>query len=226
MEIIVLFVIIFIIVSTTVLLHKLRDNGESNVNQKLQNKSNIVNITVDTDGQSTTVSAASVLGSRQILEDMANKMRDKVNFHVLNDKSTAKSLKSDIYMIAQKYNYTARITLNSQFGRDKLPFIAVVSGNSMFPTLKDGQIIIALKTNSFKVGDIVIARHPDYGLIVKRLAAVSYGSVFLKSDNRIVETINKEKKLSDGTIGIETIEKAPLDTWISKNDLITVVMIY
>jgi SOS-response transcriptional repressor LexA len=223
---VVVLIMIFIVALIMIPFNKKQDSNLSNVSRTLQSISNVINVTVSTDGQSTTVNAVSISGSKDIFEDMAKKMRDKVNSDILSDKSTVKSLKSDLKIIAQEYNYTARVTLTSQFGIDKLPFVAIVSGNSMFPTLMDGQVVIALKTTSFKVGDIVIARHPHYGLIIKRLAALSYENAFLKSDNRIVEVVNNEKILPDGTVEIETIETTPLDTWISKNNLITVVKIY
>jgi phage repressor protein C with HTH and peptisase S24 domain len=198
------------------------------VNQTVQSAAelNIVNITVKTDGHSVSINAANVSGSGQIQDAMIKEMKQKAGADVLSDKSTVNSLKADIKAIAQKYNYTAEVTLTSQFGNDKLPFPATVSGTSMLPTLNDGQNVMALKTTSFKVGDIVIARHSTYGLIIKRVASISDGKVFLKSDNRNVEIINHEKTLPDGVVEIETTEKTPLDTWQPKKNIIAVVKTY
>jgi phage repressor protein C with HTH and peptisase S24 domain len=198
------------------------------VNQTVQSAAelNIVNITVKTDGHSVSINAANVSGSGQIEDAMIKEMKQKAGADVLSDKSTVNSLKADIKAIAQKYNYTAEVTLTSQFGNDKLPFPATVSGTSMLPTLNDGQNVMALKTTSFKVGDIVIARHSTYGLIIKRVASISDGKVFLKSDNRNVEIINHEKTLPDGVVEIETTEKTPLDTWQPKKNIIAVVKTY
>jgi SOS-response transcriptional repressor LexA len=197
-------------------------------NQTVQNATaqNIANITVKTDGKSTTINATHVSGSGTIPEEMINEMKNKASANILSDKSTVSSLKSDLKTIAQKHNYTVEVTITSQFGTDKLPFPATVSGTSMIPTLKDGQNVMALKTTSFKVGDIVIARHPSYGLIIKRIASISNGKVFLKSDNRNVEIINNEKTLPDGVVEIETVEKTPLDTWQPKKNVIAVVKSY
>lgn len=197
-------------------------------NQTVQSAAepNVVNVVVKTDGKSTSVNATSVSGSGEVPEAMINEMKRKASADVLSEKSTVNSLKSDIKAIAQKYNFTAEVNLTSQFGTDKLPFPATVSGTSMLPTLKDGQSVIALKGASFKVGDIVIARHPSYGLIIKRVASISNGKVFLKSDNRNVEIINNEKTLPDGVVEIETIEKSPLDTWQPKSNIIAVVKNY
>jgi len=150
-------------------------------------------------------------------------MKRKASGDVLSDKSTVNSLKSDIVSIAQKYNYTAVVTISSQFGTDNLPFPATVSGTSMLPTLQDGQNVMALKTTSFKVGDIVIARHPTFGLIIKRVAAISKGKVHLESDNKNVQTITNETTLPDGVVEIQTFEKTPLDAWLPKSSVIAVV---
>lgn len=186
---------------------------------------NKINVTINTTGTSTTVKVASINGVK-VQEKMLAEMKNKASRDIKREKSTVNSIKEDIGAIALKYNYTAEVTITSQFGTDKLPFPATVSGNSMFPTLKDGQDIIALKTSNFRVGDIVIARHSIYGLIIKRVAAINGEKVYLKSDNRKVETINTEKTLPDGVVEIDTYNKTPLDTWQLKKNVIGVVKIY
>lgn len=229
MKILVIISIIIIIAATAsivTLIPKQMNLKVSSVTSKTRSTFNVVNITVNTDGQNTVVSTGYISGSRQIPREMINEMEHETSSEILSEESTVNSLKSDLNTVAQKYNYTARVTINSQFGTDNLPFSATVSGTSMLPTLKDGQNVTALKTSSCKVGDIVIVRHPDHGLIIKRVAAKSDGKVYLKSDNRNVEIINNEKNLSNGAVGIETIEKAPLDTWQPENNVIAVVKIY
>lgn len=186
---------------------------------------NKINVAINTDGTSTTIKATSINGVK-VPEKMLVEMKNKASKDIKSEKSTVSSIKKDIKTIAAKYNYTAEVTITSQFGTDQLPFPATVSGNSMVPTLKDGQDVIALKTSNFKVGDIVIARHPTYGLIIKRVAAIKNGKVFLKSDNREVEIITTEKTLPDGVVEIETYKKTPLDTWQPKKNVIGVVMDY
>jgi phage repressor protein C with HTH and peptisase S24 domain len=222
-------IIIIVASASLAFLMPQKSNAEvTPVNQTVQSAAelNIVNITVKTDGHSVSINTANVSGSGQIQDAMIKEMKQKAGADVLSDKSTVNSLKADIKAIAQKYNYTAEVTLTSQFGNDKLPFPATVSGTSMLPTLNDGQNVMALKTTSFKVGDIVIARHSTYGLIIKRVASISDGKVFLKSDNRNVEIINHEKTLPDGVVEIETTEKTPLDTWQPKKNIIAVVKTY
>ena len=185
-----------------------------------------INITIKTNGTGAKVQATSVPAQVQVPNKMIKEMKNKAFNDIQSDASTSGSLKADMQTIAKRYNFTANITLISQFGTDQLPFLATVSGTSMLPTLKDGQEVIALKTNNFKVGDIVISRHPTYGLIVKRVAATQKGKVFLKSDNRKIVNYIKETTLPDGVIEISNITKTPLDTWRSINDIVGVVKIY
>ena len=103
---------------------------------------------------------------------------------------------------------------------------ASVKGTSMVPTLQDGQSIILLKTTDLKVGEIVVARHPTYGLIVKRLAAINGSQVYLKSDNRQIEVIGTQTVVENGRSEVLTIEKTPLDTWLPKENVVGVVKVY
>ncbi|MBI5679916.1 MAG: S24/S26 family peptidase [Methanobacterium sp.] len=187
---------------------------------------NQIDVTVKTDGTTTTVHAVSIPEGSALPHKMVAEMQSKAIADVNSDKSTVETLKNDMNVIAQKYNYSAKITISSQFGIDQLPFAAVVNGDSMIPTLKDGHLVVALKTSDFKVGDIVIARHPSLGLIIKRVASIKNGKVFLKSDNRKIEVINNETTLPDGTVEINTYKKVPLDTWQLKKNVIGVVKTY
>lgn len=226
METVDILILIASLVSIMVLILK-KSNMESTIsNQNIQSPQKRVNITIDTDGENTYIKAASIFGPVDNEEDMIKEIGMEASSDILNYRSTVQSLKYNLEKIAQKYNYTAHIIINSQFGRDKLPFPATVSGNSMYPTLKDGQYVMALKTMSFEVGDIVIARHSNYGLIIKRVVAMENGRAYLKSDNRDVEVINKERVLSNGIIEIQTQKKIPLDTWQPERNIIAVVKDY
>lgn len=187
---------------------------------------NEIGITVKTDGKNVTVQATSVPADVKVPPKMITEMKNKAYNDIQSDSSTSSSLKADIQTIAKKYNLTANITLNSQFGINQLPFLAIVSGTSMVPTLENGQEVIALKTKNIKVGDIVISRHPTYGLIVKRVATIDNSKVYLKSDNREIVNYIKETNLSDGVIEISNITKTPLDTWRSISDIVGVVKVY
>jgi signal peptidase I len=47
--------------------------------------------------------------------------------------------------------------------------LVVVVGQSMTPTYKNGQILVAKRTKYFKKSDVVVARSDDQSLIVKRI---------------------------------------------------------
>ena len=202
-------------------------NVTSTNNQQTQSSEQIhlLSIIVKTDGTDVSVQANST-PTNVIPKKMLAEMKNRAFHDVQSPTSTVNSLKADMKAIANKYNYTAEVTLNSQFGTDQLPFPATVSGTSMVPTLQDGQDIMVLKTKNVRVRDIVVARHPTYGLIVKRVAAIKGSKVYLKSDNRKIETQNTQQDLGNGTYEIITVEKEPLDSWLSKNNIIGVAKIY
>jgi signal peptidase I len=203
-------------------------NITSTNNQQTHSSEHIhlVSIIIKTDGSDVSVQATPNPSNVRPTKKMLAQMKYRAFNDVQSPTSTVNSLKADMKAIAKRYNYTAEVTIKSQFGTDQLPFPATVSGTSMVPTLQDGQDIIFLKTKNFKVGDIAVARHPTYGLIVKRVAAIKGSKVYLKSDNRKIETQNTQQDLGNGTYEIITVEKEPLDTWLSKNKIIGVAKSY
>ncbi|MCZ3366294.1 MULTISPECIES: S24/S26 family peptidase [Methanobacterium] len=223
--------IIFIIAAASAATFLSGQSTDTTINSSNQQQSepivqNEIGITVKTDGKNVTVQATSVPADVQVPSKMITEMKNKAYNDIQSYSSTSSSLKSDMQTIAKKYNFTANVTLTSQFGTNQLPFLAIVSGTSMIPTLKDGQEVIALKTKNIKVGDIVISRHPTYGLIVKRVATIENSKVYLKSDNREISNYIKETTLSDGVVEISNITKTPLDTWRSISDIVGVVKFY
>lgn len=223
--------IIFIIAAASAATFLSGQSTDTTINSSNQQQSepivqNEIGITVKTDGKNVTVQATSVPADVQVPSKMITEMKNKAYNDIQSYSSTSSSLKSDMQTIAKKYNFTANVTLTSQFGTNQLPFLAIVSGTSMIPTLKDGQEVIALKTKNIKVGDIVISRHPTYGLIVKRVATIENSKVYLKSDNREISDYIKETTLSDGVVEISNITKTPLDTWRSISDIVGVVKFY
>ena len=186
---------------------------------------NKINIIINTNGTNTDVNYQTlVYGS--LVPEMTKKIKDKVSKDVESSNSTVDSIKSDVKTIASKYNYNADVKIVSQFGTDQLPMPATVNGTSMNPTLQDGQEIIVLKTNKLNVGDIVVAAHPTYGLIVKRLSVIDVDQVYLTSDNKNIEISNSETTLPNGTVKTVTVKKTPLNTWIPKYNVIGVVKVY
>jgi len=189
----------------------------------LMQSTNSVTVTVDLNGTNAEVDVSSIFG---VPAGMQPEMEKKAAEQMLEPKSTAESIKNDMNEIAAKYNYTATVNVKSQFGTDQLAMPASVSGTSMVPTLQDGQEIIVHKTKDYKVGDIVVATHPTYGLIVKRLNKIEDNRVYLMSDNRNVEVFTTEKDLGNGLVEIDTYKKTPLDTWLPRENIIGVVKNY
>jgi signal peptidase I len=48
--------------------------------------------------------------------------------------------------------------------------LVVVVGESMYPTLRNGNIVLAKKTKDLRKGDIVVARNDQQEIIIKRIA--------------------------------------------------------
>ena len=186
---------------------------------------NNLSIIVDTNGSNTNVNYPSILAG-SLPQGMMNEIKNKASDDVESSNSTVDTVKADITSIASKYNYNANVKIVSQFGTDQLPMIATVKGTSMVPTLQDGQEITIVKTNNLKVGDIVVAVHPTYGLIVKRLSIIDGTQVYLTSDNKNVEVVNTEKNLPNGTVETITVQKTPLNTWLPTENIIGVVKVY
>lgn len=183
----------------------------------LTQHSSAVTVDIETNGSNITV-ATSTLPFNKAPTSMEQEIAQYLSDEIKSPNSTMDTITSGVTTISQKYNYT-RVTVNlkSQFGENQLPMPAVVKGDSMYPTLHDGQSLMALKTKNFKVGDIVISKHDEYGLIVKRVGKIETNRVYLMSDNKNVETIYE---------GNYIITKTPLNTWIPRNYIVGVVKDY
>lgn len=176
-----------------------------------------VDITIKTDGVNITVEADTIFFQKVpagMEQEIGDYMADVIN----DPDSTVESIKKDVTDIAERYGYReVNVRIESQFGVDQLPMPAVVSGDSMYPTLKDGQDLIVLKTDRYRVGDIVIAKHPEYGLIVKRVGKIEPERVYLMSDNKKVERIYTPTSV---------IVRTPLNTWVPRSAIVGVVKEY
>ena len=188
-------------------------------------ESNNLSITINTDGTSTNVNYQSFL-IWTVPSEMEKEIKNKASGDVQSPNSTVDIIKSDIKSIASKYGYNANVNIVSQYGINQLPMAAKVKGTSMVPTLKDGQSILVLKTNNLTVGDIVVAMHPTYGLIVKRLSIIEGNQVYLTSDNKNIEITNTQTTLPNGSVETVTVEKTPLNTWLPTANVIGVVKVY
>lgn len=167
-------------------------------------------VTLNTNGTDVEVQTSSILFFNKLTSPMKYEMEKKAKNDIYEDNSTVVSIKEDMEEIALKYNYNITVKVVSQYGDDQLPMPATVKGTSMLPTLHEGQELIVLKTTDLKVGDIVVARYPGHGLIVKRLAQIKGNQVYLMSDNR--DVIVEGNMITKG-----------LDIWLPKNDVVGVV---
>jgi hypothetical protein len=183
----------------------------------LTQHSSAVTVDIETNGSDITV-ATSTLPFNKAPTSMEQEIAQYLSDEIKSPNSNMDTITSGVTTISQKYNYT-RVTVNlkSQFGENQLPMPAVVSGDSMYPTLHDGQSLMVLKTKNFKVGDIVISKHDKYGLIVKRVGKIEPNRVYLMSDNKNVETIYE---------GSYVITKTPLNTWVPRSYIVGVVKDY
>lgn len=185
---------------------------------------NTTEVVINTNGSNLTVQS-SFLPWNPVPDAMIQEMKLKAWDDIQNPDSNLDSIKTDMQNIGSKYNFTVQTKIKSQFGDNQLPMPATVKGTSMIPTLKDGQSIVVLKTPDFKVGDIVVAHHPEYNLIVKRVGAINGSQVYLESDNHQVE-VDNELTYVNGVQRQVTITKTPLNTWLPRSNVIGVVKVY
>jgi len=176
-----------------------------------------IGIIVKTNGTDTLVYSTSWF---DVPKTMIEEMNIKAWADVEDPDSNVDPVKTNMQNIA------IEVKISSQFGDDQLPMPATVKGTSMVPTLKDGQRIVVLKTDDFEVGDIVVAHHPDYKLIVKRVGKINGDQVYLESDNKKVEIIQNHVSYENGMKKIVTIQKTPLNTWVPRSNIIGVVKNY
>ena len=69
-----------------------------------------------------------------------------------------------------------------------------VNGNSMYPTLKDGDYVVAIRfLYKIRTNDLVVANHPRYSTLVKRVSntASDHKKFYLEGDNQ--DSVSGEK---------------------------------
>lgn len=148
-------------------------------------------------------------------------MNKEISNYVLNesekDYSTAYTIKSGVENITKKYGYDeAKVSIESEFGKDSIPLFCTVDGTSMEPTFHDGESVIVNKTHDVSVGDCVVANSPEYGRIIKRVSKINGNQVYLTSDNKEVKYTYK-----DGYI----YKEQGVKTWVDKDNIVGIVMI-
>jgi nickel-type superoxide dismutase maturation protease len=70
-------------------------------------------------------------------------------------------------------------------------FFRQVKGNSMKPTLRNGQLVFAHEVRKFRVGQVVIA-FVHGKEVIKRITKIKNGSVYLQGDNPDESTDSRE----------------------------------
>lgn len=77
--------------------------------------------------------------------------------------------------------------------------ISTVQGNSMYPTLHDGDRVIYNRRNAdYRAGDVIVLKRPDGEEFVKRIVAVAGDTVNIQNGKLYV---NGEEEKLDGPIG-------------------------
>jgi len=153
----------------------------------------------------------------------ANQIADEINDYVLeqtrhNYSSNITTLEEGIKNITKKHGINnAYINIDSVFGKNQIPILFTVKGESMIPTLESGQKIIVLKTKDIHVGDIVVSNTSEHGLIVKRVSTINGNEVYLISDNKNIETVY---------INGISYRQQGLNTWSDLSEIVGIVKIY
>ena len=139
--------------------------------------------------------------------------------NIMDDSKTGVGdYKKSIENITKSYGLSdAQINLDSSIGENQIPVIVNVDGNSMVPTLKDGQSVLVNKTHNVHVGDIVVAESDEYGGIIKRIDKVEGNNIHLVSDN---------KEISYEYINGQLYEIKGISTWVNLEDINGVVIDY
>jgi len=179
--------------------------------------SDTVTIDVELDGKSSNVNVISFSFNGRI-GNMQSEM-ERYAFNQMQDiNSNITTLKEGLTEIANQYGFN-EVTVNvySQFGKDKMPMIITVDGVSMVPTLQDGEKVIIEKSQNPKIGDIIVVRDSEKGLLIKRLGNIKGNQIFLSSDNNdtIISVVN----------GIP-VEMVAIEKWTDASNIVGIARIF
>ena len=84
------------------------------------------------------------------------------------------------------------------------PIQVRVHGDSMWPTLKDGQIVDAIQQSDARLGDIVVVKHPlKNATVIKRLTRLDGDEMFIEGDNP--DPLGSEDSHNFGTVSMSSI---------------------
>lgn len=164
--------------------------------------------------------------SQAIISPFAGVNTDELNKEICtytfsnmnNTTGDAKNLKQGILRICLSHGLdNVKVKVDSSLGENKIPILYHVQGKSMYPTLNDGQTVIVEKTKNIKVGNMVVANSPEYGVIIKRVSDIKGDQVYLTSDNT-----NVESEYRNGIL----YETKGITTWVNIDDIYGVVVQY
>ena len=163
------------------------------------------------DGESTSVSS-------NLNEKASNEILNYVSNNIYNSSTDVETMKDGIQEICYRYGSTdCNINIDSIIGEDQIPFIVWAEGESMLPTIQNGQYVLVNKTHDIHVGDIVSVDSKEYGGIMKRVDEIDGDNVHLVSDNK-----NVYYKTIDGV----TYEYKGITTWVDISEIEGVAIQY
>ena len=151
-----------------------------------------VTVDVKLDGENSTVNMLALPFNGHTV-NMKKEMENFAFRQMFDVDSNVTTLKEGLTEIANKHGFKdVNVNIYSQFGKDTMPMLITVDGVSMVPTLQDGERVIIEKSQNPKVGDIIVARDSEKGLLIKRLGDKKGDQIFLASDNNdtIVSVVN------------------------------------
>ena len=151
--------------------------------------------------------------SEELNEEICEYALDSMN----NISSNVSSLESGIKEICRENGLEVNVNIKSPYGDNQFPVIYQVEGDSMEPTLQNGQVILVNKTKDIEINDIVVANSSEYGNIVKRVDNIKGNSIHLVSDNKEVDY-----NIINGMI----YESRGITTWVDLSDIYGVVEAY
>lgn len=167
------------------------------------------------DGESTRVSSNL---DYSINDQASNEILYYVSDNLHNSTADVETIKSGVKDICQKYGSdNCTVNIDSIIGEDQIPFIVWAQGQSMLPTIQDGQFVLVNKTHDIHVGDIVSVDSKEYGGIMKRVDKINGDNVYLVSDN---------KNVYYQTINGQTYEYKGLCTWVDISEIEGVAIYY
>lgn len=180
--------------------------------------SNHESVNVYIDGQNVTSSLDLSLGNDINTEAFNSEICEYTLTSMNSPNTNIDTIKSGIEDICHKYGLNnVNIHIDSDIGENSIPVIFQVDGESMLPTLQDGQDVLVNKTQNVNVGDIVVANSSQYGNIIKRVDQVNNNQIHLVSDNK-----NVEYQQINGLI----YETKGITTWVDSSDIYGVVIKY